>query len=341
MDGYIPLPIGRSNEKASPSKLLLRGKNRSGNHNGNDENERIERGPKALRPIHLSTSVLSQSDGSALVEFGHTKILCSVHGPRPFYSSSATPKLSDDLFSEYSGYLNCELRYAPHFGMRPLTNEMIYAKSLDSFQNNNSQGARDKMTAQEIELSSRLQDALRPMVILETFPKCVLDVNVMVLQSDGSVLPGAIMASCLALTDSCVELYDLVASCTVAISSSRSSESMTKQSCRDVQNMDSDDNKLTKNDQSNNDNDVVCLVDPNEEEMLSAQGLVTLAMMANSKEVTFCDVEVVSSRNRDKRDSKRNRLASKTVQEALDLCKDGCLASYRFMKSHLSDNPSS
>ena len=46
------------------------------------------RGPRTLRHIHLSKSILSQSTGSSLVEWGHTKLLVSVRGPRPINCSS-------------------------------------------------------------------------------------------------------------------------------------------------------------------------------------------------------------------------------------------------------------
>ncbi len=46
------------------------------------------RGPRTLRQIHLERSLLSQSNGSALVEWGHTKLMVSVRGPRPVNCSS-------------------------------------------------------------------------------------------------------------------------------------------------------------------------------------------------------------------------------------------------------------
>lgn len=46
------------------------------------------RGPRTLRQIHLDRSVLSQSKGSSLVEWGHTKLMVSVRGPRPVNCSS-------------------------------------------------------------------------------------------------------------------------------------------------------------------------------------------------------------------------------------------------------------
>lgn len=47
-----------------------------------------KRGPRGLRQIHLGRSILSQSTGSSLVEWGHTKLMVSVRGPRPVNCSS-------------------------------------------------------------------------------------------------------------------------------------------------------------------------------------------------------------------------------------------------------------
>ena len=54
----------------------------------NQKQQSNNRGPRTLRHIHLSKSILSQSTGSSLVEWGHTKLLVSVRGPRPINCSS-------------------------------------------------------------------------------------------------------------------------------------------------------------------------------------------------------------------------------------------------------------
>ena len=53
-----------------------------------NQKQQSSRGPRTLRHIHLSKSILSQSTGSSLVEWGHTKLLVSVRGPRPINCSS-------------------------------------------------------------------------------------------------------------------------------------------------------------------------------------------------------------------------------------------------------------
>ena len=53
-----------------------------------NKQKQSNRGPRTLRHIHLDKSILSQSTGSSLVEWGHTKLLVSVRGPRPMNCSS-------------------------------------------------------------------------------------------------------------------------------------------------------------------------------------------------------------------------------------------------------------
>ena len=43
------------------------------------------RAPNETRPISMKVGVLDRADGSALVEFGKTKVLAAVYGPREVY----------------------------------------------------------------------------------------------------------------------------------------------------------------------------------------------------------------------------------------------------------------
>jgi exosome complex component MTR3 len=54
--------------------------------------------------------------------------------------------------------------------------------------------------------------ALESSVILNKFPKSVIDVYLLVLESDGSVLSSAINVASLALADAGIDMYDLVSS---------------------------------------------------------------------------------------------------------------------------------
>ena len=59
--------------------------------------------------------------------------------------------------------------------------------------------------------------ALSASVQLHLLPKSTIAVHALVLQDDGGALPAAVTCASLALADSGILLYDLVAACTVAL----------------------------------------------------------------------------------------------------------------------------
>jgi len=156
-----------------------------------------------------------------------------------------------------------------------------------------------------VELSSRLHDAIVPSIPLDLLRKNVVDVFVMVLQNDGGVLGAAVMAASLALADSGVELYDLVSACSVAV---------VPRHLTTVGDGDGDGDAASSS-------SYCLLADPSEEELLAADGVVTLAMMPNWKEVTFWD--------------QTGRLPVTTASDAADLCRNGCAMMQKFMRQSL------
>jgi len=135
-----------------------------------------------FRPTHMKVGVVARAVGSAYIEAGGTKVIAAVYGPRQ--TEKAT-------YSE-RGRLKCDLRY-------------ISATSPDP--------ERHARTTEEKEPSQQIHRALEASVRLEKYPKSVVDVFVMVLDSDGGVLPLAITAGSLALAHAGIEMFDLVAAC--------------------------------------------------------------------------------------------------------------------------------
>ena len=93
---YVPLPVPSSSSPTSfdpfdrPSDDYDGGNTLSHSNadDGDDNSKQQKRGPRTLRQIHLDRSILSQSTGSSLVEWGYTKLMVSVRGPRPVNCSS-------------------------------------------------------------------------------------------------------------------------------------------------------------------------------------------------------------------------------------------------------------
>jgi exosome complex component MTR3 len=134
----------------------------------------------------LKTGVISQAAGSAYAEFGGTKLMVGVYGPR---QSDRKETFSD------SGRVNCEFELSKI----PKTQQEIFAQNLV-----------------ERELSAAVQTALEAVVEVETFPKLVLDVFCTVLERGGSEVAVAITAAALAIADAGIEMKDLVTACSVS-----------------------------------------------------------------------------------------------------------------------------
>lgn len=124
------------------------------------------------------------------------------------------------------------------------------------------------------------------------------------MQGGGSDFPACVTAASLALADAGVEIYDLVSSCSVAVV-----------------------RKENYGIQINNCDSFYLLADPTDEETQKADGIVTLSILPNWKEVTLWD--------------QTGRLPAHLSSEALELCRDGCTTIYEFMRQCLVRPPNS
>ncbi|KAK9699623.1 hypothetical protein RND81_08G185400 [Saponaria officinalis] len=135
------------------------------------------RGVYQCRPAFVRTGAVNAAAGSAYAEFGNTKVIVSVFGPR----ESKKAMLYSDV-----GRLNCSVSFAP------------FATPVRG------QGSEHK------EFSSVLHKALEGSIILESFPKTTVDIFALVIESGGSDLPVIISCASLALADAGIMMYDLV-----------------------------------------------------------------------------------------------------------------------------------
>ena len=256
---YVPLPLPSSVPavRESPAEKLasLRSSRRgvgtptqtAADHQNNGEDD--PRNSHSLRRLCLETSVTGQL-GSALVELGHTKVLCEVDlTTRDYPSSISSPKMDQ-------GILHCQVQYAPNVGINVVGH---LSQAVTPLESTISAGKlNSEIMTKEADLSFHLSSALLPSIPLERFPKCVLRVDVTILQDDGSVLSACIIAASMALADARVDLYDLVSSATVTVA---------------VDN--------------NNQEEATFLADPTRRELSISQAELCLAMLPNHKEVTL------------------------------------------------------
>lgn len=136
----------------------------------------------------MKSDVVSKAKGSAYIEMGNTKIICSVFDPREIPSKQQTNYSTN-------GELNCEFRYLPYSQSRRTLKNDIVEKSL----------------------TLSLKRALLPSVCRYAFSNFQVDIFVDVIEDDGSVLAAAINCAGLALSDAGIPMYDLLSASTIAI----------------------------------------------------------------------------------------------------------------------------
>ena len=71
--------------------------------------------------------------------------------------------------------------------------------------------------ARNTETSALIAQALEQSIPLEKYPKAAIDVHIFVLESSGGVVGTATTCASLALADAGVELFDMVAGCSAAV----------------------------------------------------------------------------------------------------------------------------
>ncbi len=139
------------------------------------------RKPDELRPIHMEVGVLNNSDGSALVEFGRTRVIAAVYGPKePIQRFVLLPD-------------RAALRVRYHMAPFSTTERKSPAPSR-----------------REVELSKVVREALESIVLTEKFPRTSIDVFIEVLQADGGTRTAAVTAASLALADAGIPMKALV-----------------------------------------------------------------------------------------------------------------------------------
>lgn len=138
--------------------------------------------PEELRPIRMQVGILENAQGSALVEFGRTRVIAAVYGPREILPKHMT----------LPGRAILRIRY--HMAPFSTTERKNPAPSR-----------------REIELSKVIREALEASVFTRLYPRTTIDVFIEVLQADGGTRTAGITAASLALADAGIPMKDLIA----------------------------------------------------------------------------------------------------------------------------------
>jgi exosome complex component RRP41 len=162
---------------------MKQGKPKLINENGRRIDNRL---PDELRSIKIDVGILKNADGSAYVEYGNTKVIAAVYGPR-----EVVPR-----YEELPDRAVIRCRY------RMLSFSTSERKS-------------PAPSRREIELSKVIREALEPAILSHQYPRTAIDIFVEVINADGGTRTAGITAAALALADAGIPMLDLVASVAV------------------------------------------------------------------------------------------------------------------------------
>ncbi|MCL2688063.1 MAG: exosome complex exonuclease Rrp41 [Methanobrevibacter sp.] len=137
-----------------------------------------------IRPLKIEAGVLERADGSAYLEVGGNKILVAVYGPRESYIRR--------LLRPNTGVIRCRYNMAPF-----------------SVGDRKRPGPDRRST----EISKITAEALRPSLMLEGFPRSMVDVFIEIIEAEGGTRCAGITAASVALADAGVPMKDLVVAC--------------------------------------------------------------------------------------------------------------------------------
>ncbi|RME80246.1 MAG: exosome complex exonuclease Rrp41 [Methanobacteriota archaeon] len=135
------------------------------------------------KPLKLEVGVLQKANGSAYMEWGKNKILAGVFGPK-----EAIPK---HLANPERGVIRC-----------------IY--TMSTFAGLEDHG-RMGPNRRSIEISKVMREALENVVMLEKFPSTIIEVYVIVLQSEGGTRVSSLTAAAAALMDAGIPMKEPIA----------------------------------------------------------------------------------------------------------------------------------
>ena len=139
------------------------------------------RAPHELRNIVITRGFTCHAEGSVLVEFGNTKVLCT---------ASVADSVPRFLRGKGQGWITAE------YGMLPRST----GSRMDR------EAARGKQSGRTQEIQRLIGRSLRAVVDLSKMPDYTITVDCDVIQADGGTLTAAITGACVALVDALVGL---------------------------------------------------------------------------------------------------------------------------------------
>lgn len=134
------------------------------------------REPNQLRPITITRNYTAYAEGSVLVEFGQTKVLCN---------ASVVDGVPRFIKGKNQGWVTAE------YGMLPRA----------THSRNDREASRGKQGGRTLEIQRLIGRSLRTCVDLKTLGEYTITLDCDVIQADGGTRTAAITGACVAMRD--------------------------------------------------------------------------------------------------------------------------------------------
>ncbi|QMW14026.1 ribonuclease PH [Pseudoalteromonas sp. MT33b] len=135
-----------------------------------------ERTPNQIRPVTFTRNYTMHAEGSVLVEFGNTKVLCTAT------VEAGVPRF---MKGQGKGWVSAE------YGMLPRSTHT----------RNGREAARGKQGGRTMEIQRLIARALRAAVDLKALGENTITIDCDVIQADGGTRTASISGACVALVD--------------------------------------------------------------------------------------------------------------------------------------------
>jgi ribonuclease PH len=142
-----------------------------------------ERKPDEAREIKITRNYTKHAEGSVLVEFGDTKVICN---------ASIDEKVPRFLKGEGQGWLTAE------YGMLPRSTGSRMIR----------EAAKGKQTGRTVEIQRLIGRSLRAAVDMKALGERTIQIDCDVIQADGGTRTASITGGCVALIDALQGLVD-------------------------------------------------------------------------------------------------------------------------------------
>lgn len=192
------------------------------------------RRPKEIRRLSARTGVLPRADGSAYVQMGNTRCLCTVYGPKErergrgaVTSASST---SDGRTAPAGGYSGTDqgagvgrdedgFSLVPQVGGGALITVDFHVPTFAQTAGQRSSASRSSKATDRrtVELAATLRKTLEPVIIASGFPRSEIRISCQMIQIDGGTLACAINAAMMAVMDAGIPVTDYVCAVTAGI----------------------------------------------------------------------------------------------------------------------------